>query len=85
MKKIKLLIGIIILNTGASCTDVEGSRKALKDAGYHPIHVGGYDMFNGDKSDFYITKFKAYTADSSAIVTGVVCKGIFKGKTIRLD
>ena len=72
--------------TFTSCmTDVEGSKDALNKAGYHPIAVGGYGYFAGGKEDWYVTKFKAYSPDSSQIVTGVVCKGIFKGKTIRLD
>ena len=81
-----LFIAVVSCFTFSSCmTDVEGSKKALIESGYHPIEVGGYGFFSGGKEDWYVTKFKAYSPDSSQIVTGVVCKGIFKGKTIRLD
>lgn len=69
----------------ASCTNKDGATKALKDAGYHPVNVGGYAIWGCGEDDFYHTKFKAYSPDSSRIVTGVVCQGILKGKTIRLD
>lgn len=28
----------------SSCTNKNGAEKALKDAGYHPIEVGGYGL-----------------------------------------
>lgn len=70
-----------------SCTDNEGARKTLLDAGYKPISVGGYGWFSGSKGDSYVTKFKAYSPnDSTRIVTGVVCRGVFfKSSTIRLN
>ena len=45
------------------------------------------DGFSGSKGDAFITKFKAYAPnDSTRIVTGVVCKGLFlKSSTIRFD
>ena len=80
------VIAVVICFTLTSCfTDVKGSKDALLKSGYHPIEVGGYGFFSAGKEDFFVTKFKAYSPDSSQIVTGVVCKGIFKGKTIRLD
>ena len=68
-----------------TCTDEDGARSALIKAGYHPIEVGGYAFFTGSSGDAYITKFKAYTADSSQIVTGVVTTSMSKRKTIQLD
>lgn len=85
MKKILVVIAISCIALSSCFTDNEGTRDALIKAGYHPIEVGGYGFFSGGKEDFFVTKFKAYSPDSSQIVTGVVCKGIFKGKTIRLD
>lgn len=84
MKKV-ILLAVIAISLTSCFTDVEGSKKALIESGYHPISVGGYGWFSGGKEDFFVTKFKAYSTDSTQIVTGVVCKGIFKGKTIRLD
>lgn len=86
MKLITKFAIIIALSTAViSCTDPKGSTKALIDAGYHPIKVGGYGFFKCDEKDVFSTNFKAFSPDSSRIVTGCVCKGWFKGKTIRLD
>jgi hypothetical protein len=84
MKKI-ILSAIIAISLVSCLTDVEGSKKALIESGYHPIEVGGYGFFSGGKGDTFVTKFKAYSPDSTHIVTGVVCRGLLKGKTIRLD
>ena len=87
--KLALLFVIVLLFylliTPATCTDEVGAKDALIKAGYHPIEVGGYGYFQGSEDDTYVTKFKAYSPDSSQIVTGVVCSGVMKGKTIRLD
>lgn len=70
-----------------SCTDKDGARETLLNAGFKPISVGGYGWFSGSKGDVFITKFKAYAPnDSTRIVTGVVCKGlVLKSSTIRFD
>lgn len=83
MKKVLFIsIAVIALN---SCTNEKSARKALLDSGYHPIEVGGYGWFDGSKDDVFKTRFKAYSPDSSRIVTGTVCSGWFKGSTVRLD
>lgn len=82
--KIKSLL-ILALFIIASCTNKKGATRAIIDAGYHPIEVGGYGWWDCSKGDKIQTRFKAYSADSSRIVTGCVCEGWFKGKTIRLD
>ena len=84
MKKL-ILLSIISICLTSCFTDSDGAKKALIESGFHPIEVGGYGFFSGGKEDFFVTKFKAYSPDSSVIVSGVVCEGIFKGKTIRLD
>lgn len=68
-----------------SCTNPSGAKKALIDSGYHPIEVKGYGWFDCSESDVYATRFKAYSADCTRVVTGCVCQGFFKGKTVRLD
>lgn len=85
MKNAILILSLFVL---FSCTNKEGAREALKDAGYHPIEVDGYCWFSGssDDGDFYQTRFKAWNPDSTRKVSGCVCQGfLFKGKTIRLD
>lgn len=69
----------------SSCTNEKAARKTLLDSGFHPIEVGGYGMFDGSQDDVFKTRFKAYSPDSSRIVTGCVCSGWIKGSTIRLD
>lgn len=87
MKKyLKLTVFVLLVSlVSISCTDDKAAKEALKDAGYHPISVGGYGWLDCGKGDFYATRFKAYSADSSRKVSGCVCQGLFKGKTIRLD
>lgn len=68
----------------AGCTDPDGARKALEDAGLTPIAVGGYSWACG-RDDDYATRFKAQNAKGK-FVAGTVCSGaFFKGKTIRYD
>jgi hypothetical protein len=81
----KFIVTIVIVVLLASCTNKSATEKALLDAGFHPIEIGGYSFFGCSEDDIYKTKFKAYSPDSSRIVKGCVCKGIFKGNTIRLD
>ncbi len=84
--RLTLAFASLLLAVGlSSCTNKNEAEKALKDSGYHPIEVGGYGWFDCSEDDMYATKFKAYSHDSSRVVTGCVCQGIFKGKTIRLD
>jgi hypothetical protein len=86
INRLTLAFASLLLAVGlSSCTNKNEAEKALKDSGYHPIEVGGYGWFDCSEDDMYATKFKAYSPDSSRVVTGCVCQGIFKGKTIRLD
>lgn len=82
----KNLIFILLLTIITfSCTNKKGAEKALRDAGYHPISIGGHGWFCCGEKDQYSTRFKAYSPDRTRIVTGCVCQGLLKGKTIRLD
>lgn len=68
-----------------SCTNVEGATEALLDAGLHPVHLGGYAPYQCGKGDIYATEFLALSPDSTRVVSGVVCEGWLKGKTIRYN
>jgi hypothetical protein len=91
----KLLIGfcfaiivffiVLIFSGNGFGTNREAATKALLDSGYHPIDVGGYGILKCSEDDWYKTNFRAYSPDSTRIVTGCVCQGFFKGSTIRLD
>lgn len=67
------------------CTDASGARNALEQAGYSQISVGGYSWWLCDgKEDTFATKFTAVGPTGFA-VSGAVCSGWLKGKTIRLN
>lgn len=79
-----VLILFIILAPKA-CTNESKTTEVLINSGLHPIEVGGYAWFQCGDKDIFATKFKAYSSDSTKIVTGCVCSGLFKGNTIRYD
>lgn len=80
------IAGILTLAWGmTSCTNESGAKDALLDAGYTPVYVGGYGWFDCSEDDFFATRFKAKSPDGTRMVTGCVCQGLFKGKTIRID
>lgn len=58
-----LIFTIAIILTLPSCTDKQGATKALLDAGYHPISVGGYAFLGCGEGDIYHTKFKVCRSD----------------------
>lgn len=81
MKKLALLL--ILLATG--CTDPDGAVKVLSDNGFTKIQTGGYAWLScGSKDDIYRTEFTA-TSPNGSLVKGAVCKGIWKGSTIRFE
>jgi hypothetical protein len=49
----QFIFTIAILFTLFSCTDEKGARKALLDAGYHPISVGGYAFWGCGEGDTF--------------------------------
>lgn len=75
----------LVVTRLTSCYDARGARKALIDAGYHPIRVGGYGWACCGQDDAFSTRFEAWSPDSSRRVSGCVCRGWLKGSTIRLD
>lgn len=82
MKRILLIAAAAMALT--ACTDPQGAREALLDAGYSDIQILGYDPWACSKDDTFHTEFAA-TGPTGHRVTGVVCgAGIFKGETIRL-
>ena len=77
---------IIILSTLllAGCDRPESAAKALEDAGYSDIHLSGYAFFSCERDDTFATRFVA-KGPTGRDVSGAVCEGIFKSKTIRLE
>lgn len=80
----KLIAASVFAIALSGCTDAEGARKALDGAGYTDIQIKGYSMFSCGKDDTYATEFSA-KGPTGKPVEGVVCKGMFKGSTIRTD
>ena len=64
--------------------DPEGAEKTLKDADYDVVQTGGYDWFKCGKGDLWHTHF-VIRNEKGKEVEGTVCKGIWKGSTIRFD
>jgi hypothetical protein len=81
MKKLALLL--TLLATG--CTDPDGAVKVLSDNGFSNIKTGGYGWLScSSKEDVYKTEFTA-TSPNGSQVKGAVCKGFWKGSTIRFE
>lgn len=82
MKKVAVVAIALLALVG--CTDQQGAYKALQDAGYTEISIKGYAAFSCSRDDSFATSFLA-KGPTGRSVTGAVCSGVFKGKTIRLN
>jgi hypothetical protein len=81
MNKIILVAVLLAL---AGCTKPADSTSSLEGAGYTKIEITGFRFFGCSEDDTFRTGFKA-VGPSGKTVTGVVCGGLLKGSTIRLD
>ncbi len=72
----------VLLSVLCACSDQDGAIRALEDAGYKEIQVGGAVPLRCGKGDSYSTAFRAKGATGRQ-VDGVVCAGMLKGSTIR--
>lgn len=68
----------------AGCTDNESATRILTQQGYTNINITGYQYFGCSNDDSIHTGFTAKTV-TGASVSGVVCSGLMKSSTIRLD
>ena len=66
------------------CIDEDTATRALDGAGYTEIELIGYRLYGCSESDDFATGFKAI-GPTGRHVSGVVCSGVLKGATIRLD
>ena len=76
------LISLALLLAMTACSDDPGARRVLEHQGYRGIETTGYSWFGCGEDDIYATGFKALSASGDR-VEGVVCKGVFKGSTVR--
>jgi hypothetical protein len=85
VSRMRALLVLAAVALASGCTDKDGAKKALEQAGYKQVEIGGYAPFACSDSDTYATKFKA-VGPTGIRVSGTVCAGMFfKGKTVRLD
>jgi hypothetical protein len=84
MKRFALAILFISLIALAGCTDEPGARKALEDQGYTQIEFTGYRIWTCGEDYTYHTGFAAKSIAGKP-VTGAVCSGFMKGKSIKVD
>lgn len=68
----------------AGCMSPDTAQRALAGAGYTKVVLTGYRFLGCGDGDLNRTGFEA-VGPSGQHVTGVVCSGVFKGATIRLD
>ena len=68
----------------AACTRPEAAERTLRQQGYTHIGMGGFAFWGCGKDDTFKTKFTA-NAPNGEPVSGVVCEGWLKGRTVRLD
>ena len=80
----KIILAIMSLACLTACSDNSGAQRTLQQSGYTEITTTGYALFGCSDDDTYHTGFKA-KGPSGVPVQGVVCGGVFKGNTIRLD
>lgn len=71
-----------------ACTRPDHAMHVLQAEGYRNITITGYRFFGCDSGknsdDDWHTGFEA-TGPTGIHVTGVVCEGLFKNATVRID
>ncbi len=75
---------VALLMNISGCSSSESAQRILAEQGYTNIHITGYTLFGCSEDDAYHTGFNAVSPNGTK-VTGVVCSGILKSSTIRLN
>lgn len=81
MKKMFVLVAAVLI---VGCTAPDSAKDVLEKQGYTNVDAGGYGWFSCSEDDWFKTQFKA-TSPTGQPVEGTVCKGVFKGSTIRFE
>lgn len=81
MKKLFIVAITLVL---AACTDEPNAVRVLHSAGYTDIVTKGFTPFGCGDDDTYHTEFTA-KGPTGIITNGVVCSGVLKGSTIRIN
>lgn len=84
--QIAITAAAIPLGLGAfyGLSDEQGARDTLTKAGYTDAQYKGHSVFGCGKGDLFKDSFSVKNPQGQRIDT-VVCRGIFKGSTIRFD
>lgn len=80
----KRIISLLFLAALTGCYSADEATRALASVGYTDIYIQGYRYFGCDAKEGWHTGFAA-TGVNGQRVSGVVCSGVLKGATIRLD
>lgn len=78
MRYLILLLVLLVV----SCSDEQGAYDLLRSQGYTEITITGIEYGACSKDDFYSTGFSALNSNNRVVI-GVVCRGFFKGSTVR--
>lgn len=83
------VIGIPAAHMGLNplMTDYDGAVEVVEGHGLTDAKATGYGWFKcgfGESTEMWRTRFTA-TNQNGQEVSGVVCAGLFKGSTMRLD
>lgn len=80
MKRLLMLLLVLFF---IGCTSEDSARELLKQEGFTNVEVTGFRLFGCSEDDWFRTGFKA--TKNGKEITGIVCEGVLKGKTIRFD
>lgn len=80
----RFLAILLVASLCAACSDADGAKRALQDAGMDQIQTEGWSPFGCDENDTFHTRFSAVNHNGRK-VTGIVCRGWLKGSTVRFD
>ena len=80
MRALLIAIWTLII---VSCTSESDAKRILKYDGYENVQITGYRFFDCGKDDSFRTGFIA--TKNGRTIEGVVCGGLLKSSTIRID
>jgi len=83
MKLLWVCLAIVILSGCIPMSD-ERATRAVQAAGMTDVQITGVPIWGCGEEDTVRAKFEAKDRSGNR-VTGVVCGGIFKGATVRVD
>lgn len=80
------LLGVALMLAGCESESVGEARAAdtLNKAGYTNVAITGWRWIGCGRDDIFQYGFTA-TGPSGVRTSGVVCRGLMKGSTVRLD